>query len=483
MKKIFNRNVGGQDNKIYVLVIVLFAICFAIPSITYLFQNKTVLEFKDEFKFLMDESSRLYQTVIYGIILVGFVFSYGILMKDRNKIFKNTKQIFVLTFIVSAIFVLVIPFMSSDVFYYLGVGRLNAKYGQNPYYVTMKAYVEQEAPNLEQDTVLQKGYQNYWSGTTVVYGPIWTMICSTIAGLSFGNIDVGLWLFKIANLAVHLLNCYLIYKITNKKKLFILLYGLNPFVLLEGIGNVHNDMFVVCFILLAFFALLKKKNLVLSIFCLALATDIKYFAILLLPLFVIYFYREEKVSKRFLKCIQYGLLYAVFVALPYWLYIRDLQVFMGMNTQRGKVTKGIYFFIMQYFTNPENLHKLLADIVLVIFVVAYFYKSVKLLFQAEIKFSKEMKDLYWFMLAFLWLLISNFQPWYFMWLTPFMFWQNGKNIKLMVQMQILTLVADMVFLAYSEYYIYGVPFFVIFLVGTLVCMLQNKKEKIVYIRG
>ena len=156
---------------------------------------------------------------------------------------------------------------------------------------------------------------------------------------------------------------------------------------------------------------------------------------------------------------------------------------MGMNTQRGKVTKGIYFFIMQYFTSPENLHKLLADAVLVIFALVYFYKSVKLLFQTEIKFSKEMKNLYWFILTFLWLLISNFQPWYFMWLTPFMFWQNGKNIKLIVQMQILTLVADMVFLAYSEYYIYGVTFFVVFLVGTLVCMLQNKKEKMIYIRG
>ena len=118
-----------------------------------------------------------------------------------------------------------------------------------------------------------------------------------------------------------------------------------------------------------------------------------------------------------------------------------------------------------------------------LFRSVYFYKSVKLLFQTEIKFSKEMKNLYWFILTFLWLLISNFQPWYFMWLTPFMFWQNGKNIKLIVQMQILTLVADMVFLAYSEYYIYGVPFFVVFLVGTLVCMLQNKKEKMIYIRG
>lgn len=53
------------------------------------------------------------------------------------------------------IFIAVIPFTCSDVFYYLGVGRLDSKYHQNPYYTTIKEFVDSGDNNkyLEQDTV------------------------------------------------------------------------------------------------------------------------------------------------------------------------------------------------------------------------------------------------------------------------------------------------------------------------------------------
>ena len=126
---------------------------------------------------------------------------------------------------------------------------------------------------------MQKGYNNYWSNTTVVYGPIWTIICTFVSYLSFGNLDFGLFLFKILNLCIHIGNCYLLYKLS-KNKIFPLLYGLNPFILIEGIANVHNDIFVVFFMLLSIFFLIKKKKLLVSVLFLALATDIKYFSIL-----------------------------------------------------------------------------------------------------------------------------------------------------------------------------------------------------------
>lgn len=480
MNKIFQKK--ERNPKIFCWFLFIFAIGFAFPSVKYWLQERTVLHFTEEFKFLLVEGDGLYQTLFFAFLLLGFVISYGVLIKNRSRIFKREKQIFGFILGTSAIFVLVVPFMSSDVFYYLGIGRLNSQYGQNPYYVTMKDYVEQGNVDLEQDTVMQKGYNNYWSGTTVVYGPVWTMICSVISAMSFGNVDVGLFLFKVMNLLVHLLSCWVIYKMT-KKSVFVLLYGLNPFVLIEGIGNVHNDMFVVLFLLLAFYMVLKKKNLVLSVFFLALATDIKYFAILVLPLVVIYFYRNEKIARRIVKCIEYGGLYSVFVIIPYVLYFQDFQVFMGLRTQREQIVKGFYFFVMQYFTNPEGLHELLAETIFYLFVVMYFCYSVCLLCQKKIVWRKEVKELYGFILGFLFLLITNFQPWYFMWLTPFLFWQNSRNIKLIVQMQILTLVANMVFLVYSEYYVYGVPYFVVLIVGILVCMVKNKKEKVVYVRG
>ncbi len=475
-KEIFNKT-----NLLYIIGIIIFSILFAIPSIKYMLVNKTVLNFKNEFCFLLDNSNRIVQTFIYAVILMGFLTFYYFIIKNRNKIFKNIKQVFTLIFIVSSIFIFTIPFMSSDVFYYLGIGRLNSQYGQNPYYVTMKQYVENENLNIDNDTVMQEGYNSYWADTTVVYGPIWTLICSFISMLSLGNINFGLLLFKIANLLAHMICTYLIYKIS-KKKIFALLYGLNPFILIEGLVNVHNDIFVILFILLAFYQLIKKKNLLFSIASLAIATDIKYFAVLLLPFFVIYYYRNEKLLKRTLMCMVNGMIFALIVAIPYLLYIQDMQVFMGINTQRGKITKGLYLFISQYFTYPQDLCNMLSNFALYVFVLAYLYKCLNLLLNSKIIFRNEMQHLYLFILAFLFLLITNFQPWYLIWLSPFVIWQKSKNIKLIIQMQILTLFSNMVFLIYSENYVYGVPFFVTFVVGTLICMLYNKKEKIIYVK-
>ena len=168
------------------------------------------------------------------------------------------------------------------------------------------------------DTVLAQGYSNDWADSTVVYGPIWTLICKMVAGLSFGNLDFALLLFKIVNVLVHLGNCYIIYKISHKK-LFVLLYGLNPFVLIEGIACVHNDIFVALFVLMAMYCLIKKKNLVFSIIFLAMATAIKYFEIILLPFLIIYYFREEKPLKRLRK--MYAIWVFVYNSFRYSLFI------------------------------------------------------------------------------------------------------------------------------------------------------------------
>ena len=134
---------------------------FALPSIYYMLKNGTVLQFDQYFKFcLSNNGSRFEQAIIYIIILALLTIFYFLIVKNREKIFKNTKEMYIYVTIISLIFVLVIPFMCSDVFYYLGVGRIDGKYGQNPYYVTIKDFVENgdNAKYLETDTVLLQVY-------------------------------------------------------------------------------------------------------------------------------------------------------------------------------------------------------------------------------------------------------------------------------------------------------------------------------------
>ena len=97
-----------------------------------------------------------------------------------------------------------------------------------------------------------------------MYGPIAQLIFKICAALSFKNINVCWLIFKLINLLVHITNCYLIYKLTGKLK-FSIIYGLNPFVLLEFLGMLHNDIIVVLFVLLTLYFLTKKKNIYFSL--------------------------------------------------------------------------------------------------------------------------------------------------------------------------------------------------------------------------
>ena len=458
-----------HSKKIILIGFVLMAIIFAIPSIQYLLENRTILNFNEYFKFCLEDTNRVEQTIIYLIILTLLTICYFLIVKNREKLFKNNKQMYMYIAIISLIFVIVVPFLSSDVFYYLGVGRLDSQYGQNPYYVTIKDFVESgdNSQYLEQDTVLAKGYENDWGSTTVVYGPVWTLVCKIVAGISFGNIDIGLLVFKLLNMAIHLVNCYLIYKLTGKK-LFVLLYGLNPYMFIEGIANVHNDIYVVTCILASLYFLLKKKNILVSIIFLALATAIKYFAILLLPFIIMYYFRDKKPGERLKNCFLYGMLFVFIVAITYLLYIQDMQVLSGIMTQQGKFTKNFYIILMEYFDIP-NLVSNVNRVLLISFIIIYFFTCLTLLFKKQITFREEMRKIQYFLVAFLFLLITNFQPWYIMWLFPLMMWQKKKMIQFVVQIALISQFANSVFLINGEGWRNGTPFTFFMLLGIFVC--------------
>ena len=464
-----------KNKKILLILFLLASISFAIPSILYYFKNKTILYFDEYFSFLLNNTDIVMQAIIYIIILTILTILYFLIIKNRQKKFKNTKQIFIFIAIISLIFAIVIPFFSSDIFYYLGIGRLDSKYGQNPYYVTIEDYVEQNDINTDTDTVLRKGYENYWADTTVIYGPIWTIICKIISGITFGNIDIAIFTFKLVNILIHLLNCYLIYKLTNKK-IFIIIYGLNPYMFIEGIANVHNDIYVVLFILTSLYFLLKKKKLILSLLFLAIATSIKYFAILLLPFVIIYHFRNEKRLKRFINCIFYGILFILMLLIPYLIYTQDIQVLNGIAVQQEKFSKSFYIILIQLFN--MDIADLTQVILLIGFIIVYVFICLQLLCKEKINYIKEIRKIEYLLLAFIFLLLTNFQTWYIMWLFPLIIWQKPKTIKLIIQISLISQFANSIFMIYGEAWKNGTKFIISMLIGTIICLIYNNKSKL-----
>lgn len=477
MEKVLNKISDRVNLSVLIKVLfIIFSIMIAIPSINYYKEKGTIFKFDTYYRFLFNNADIKMQTIYYFIILALITLTYFVIIKNRDKIFKNFKSIMIFISIISIIFIIMIPFFSSDVFYYLGIGRLDGTYHQNPYYTTIKEYVDNSNNSYENDTVLMQGYYNDWGDTTVVYGPIWTLICRIVALVSFGNIDVGLIAFKILNVLIHLCNCYLLYKISNKK-IFSLLYGINPFILIEAIAHVHNDIFIIFFTLLAFYFLIKKKKLILPIIFIALATAIKYFSILLLPFIIIYYFRKEKPKIRLIKCVKYGLVFVAILICCYLLYIQDFEVFKGLITQNEKIAKGIYVILIDYFKDIPNIIENTKKVLLGSFVIIYFFICVVMLNKKEIKFRKEMKTMNYLILAFLFLLITNFQPWYIMWIFPFIIWQEADIIKTMIGMSVLSQLANCIIIMYEENWHYGTPFIFTLIVGTLMYYIVQKNNR------
>lgn len=471
-----------NKSKILKPLFIIVSVMFVIPSIIYLLQNKTVFLFNEYMNFFLNDTNRFIQAITYIVLLTILTILYFLIIKNRKKIFKSTKSIYLFIGISAFIFIFVLPFMSSDVFYYLGIGRLDSEYGQNPYYTTIMQFVDENGgigKYIENDTVLIQGYANVWTDTTVVYGPVWTFICKIIAGITFGNIDFALFIFKLISVALHILNCHLIYKITNKK-IFVLIYGLNPFILLEGIANAHNDLYIITFVFTSLYFLLKKKNICLSILFLAIATSIKYFTILLLPFILIYHFRNEKSLTRLKKCIIYGIIFVIFVGITYLLYVQDLTVFNGIASQQDKVAKSIYVIsniIDDQFNNIQGLSSLINIVAMILFIITYIFTRIADLVKDKIKFREEMNIANYFLLAFIFVLITNFQPWYLMWLIPTMMWQKPVNLKLIIGILIVSQFSNVVFMLMGEAWQNGAIFVLCMLIGTLIYVAINKKNK------
>ena len=463
---------------ILVIAFVVITVIFVIPSIIYMLKNKTVYDFIWMFTYFFKAPTSKIDGILNAIMFFGLIsllfLLYFKIIKKHEKVFKNVKTLILIIAIVSLLFVCVIPYMSSDVYSYIANGWTAAHYGENPYYVPT-GEITQQTGRL--DPMFRK-VANCWRYEPAIYGPLWTSICTVLSGLSFGNLDVALLIYKLANTIVHIINCLLIYKIT-KRKLFVVLYGLNPFILFEGIANAHNDIYMIFFILFAIYFVTKKKNIWIAVAFLAMATAVKYLAILLLPFLIIYHVREKDIKEKIKYCILTGIEYIAILALLYSIYLRDFQVILSVLGQQEKYNRSI-FFVLYYFLRDSNMNIVttIQTIVFVVFAGFYVYTVIKLLTQKEINFCQIIRKYHVILLIFTFIVITNFNAWYVMWLFPTILWLRGKSIKMVLNVSYACTIANIMnFALFSEDEKLGIPYIIIMFAVTIILSKNSKNKK------
>ncbi len=143
-----------------------------------------------------------------------------------------------------------LPANSTDILCYIGQGRIAALYRANPYLSVYSEFADSFSPFVEWDI-------------TMPYGPVMLPVFIIAGWVSVYSVIGAVFTLKLIWLAIHIANCFLIYRILQSWRINstfgpafgLFLYAFNPLALLELVANGHNDGLLIFFGLSAILAL------------------------------------------------------------------------------------------------------------------------------------------------------------------------------------------------------------------------------------
>src|SRR3989440_11745893 len=246
------------------------------------------------------------------------------LLRPQIRALFCTIMIFTLVFSVTYLFAPAILTLSQDVFLYGLYGRLVTVYYVNPYSVSLGAFPH----DLLQQGILQGTQATQAVKGTRPPGPVWIDLSIPIVLLareSVANVILG---FRLIGLAAHLVNVVLIWVIVGKLKpeariFATVLYAWNPLVLLLSINEMHLDVVVALFILLAIL-FFQRNSPILGWVLVLLVVLMNILCLLLLPLFFRLLTKEARIlraGRRVLLWLAVVVVSGIGVVLsyaPYW---------------------------------------------------------------------------------------------------------------------------------------------------------------------
>jgi multisubunit Na+/H+ antiporter MnhC subunit len=143
------------------------------------------------------------------------------------------------------------PLQLTDVFNYLNYGRMEIVHGLNPYATI---------PALEPHSDPAFAISN-WHHLLSPYGPLFTIFTFALVPL---GVATSFWVFKASLMLVSLATLWLVWRcaeLLHRDPLkATLLVGLNPLVLVWGLGGDHNDFFMMLFVMLGVYLLLSSRS-------------------------------------------------------------------------------------------------------------------------------------------------------------------------------------------------------------------------------
>ncbi|MGH7245737.1 MAG: hypothetical protein ACREGI_02265 [Candidatus Levyibacteriota bacterium] len=224
-------------------------------------------------------------TLLYIIILAVFFLFYFffILFAIKKKI--SQRAIWIVVIATTIILTFSYNAFSYDLFNYIFDAKIITHYHLNPYF--------HKALDFPNDPML--GFM-HWTQRTYVYGPLWLVLTVPFSFIGLQYFLPTFFLFKILVSGFFLGTVYFLSKLIKKyapqqELLGVVLFALNPLVIIESLVSSHNDIVMIFFALWGIYLLHEKKYMLglLSIIVSPLVKQATVF--LILPAFFYSFIR------------------------------------------------------------------------------------------------------------------------------------------------------------------------------------------------
>lgn len=320
--------------------------------------------------------------------------------------------------VAGAFFAVVPPQESMDMYAYGYFGHLITAYSHNPYTVSPDA--------CSQDPYLRLARTP--RPIQSPYGPGWTAISTAILSITGDHTGATIIIFRAIAICALLGSIMLLRQLLGtglQTMKAITLFAWNPLVLFEVINNGHNDIVLVFLLLCAIF-LYRQKKYFWIVPVLAAAFLVKFVAILAAPLFLIAFLRDTTLQKRDwqMLAISSAASVAISVAtfLPFWRgfgtfhYLIFLAQYIGLPLLHP-LTFGMS--LLRFAGVPERaVPTMLLLVGRTLFGIIALWAALRLWKNG----SNWLPASFGVLLAgFLGFGLTYFEPWYLLWLLPFVF--------------------------------------------------------------
>lgn len=221
------------------------------------------------------------------VYVVGLILLFGMFwtaLRLTRHVHVPTRLIVAFGLLFGFTLVWLYPVTATDLFQYVLRARVRVIHGANPMVVP--------ADHFPDDPLLR--FAGEWADSLSPYGPVWELLAEGVVWLGARDAVSGAIAYKGVALASYLVCTGLLAWGMRTRPQALFFFAWNPLVLLEGVGNGHNDVLMLAWALLALLLWERKQLWAPAVIALSLAVLTKFSAALVAPLLMVGILRSQE---------------------------------------------------------------------------------------------------------------------------------------------------------------------------------------------